>query len=724
MGTHMLNFLYKTLLIALISGSLTTMNLAAYAQEAAASSSATAQMSKSDSSGLTRDADGVLKKTETHKFEGTKEDGALQIITMLAVGVIGTKLLMYKKWTLDMSVVAAASAAYIAAEIINIMNLKNQLSDMDVQVTKRSDGKMDQAQIETIEKLKESYEKVKKSVKTRKTLQLGAAAIFAGAAGIAAYQRYFDELNFSSCEAGILQAQAELATCVIDQNALATAAATAGASYPFLKQAAECGACSTTLGTLATELVATKTKSEVPGPSLTKATIVVPKDGADETLTVTPCAGIVDNGIKSTKVVPACTTYINGKKLNQAYGAFAEVAGGSDTRKGFSLEKMLFVNAADQLPKRMSVDPSIASRSFLQKMMDTVFPRAEAGMMAMLGLGVGAAASFFLAKTTVSQTIDKYLFTPGGRIVAWGILAAAALLGAKASQGEIDKIDGHLARIDQMLKDMNTLKSGIKSNNVNEQQIKLAAFKANQQQDIPLTTNNNEKTDCLLASGGGSCTPLSDTIKAMPGFTNLPDSFKSIASQSAQLGDGLSGTNSISGSTLTSAASLANKHAAIAKLGNSIKNKINDKLSKAGKQKIDFDKEEKGLWNQLKAQTSKALQSKGMSGGAFLSGTGISPISTSAAIAATPAYKPKIAPAVAAVAPASSESKDKDFSLDFNESPGYASGAGGSDAKEPTFDIGSNDINTDSGESIFQVISNRYIKSGYPKLLDEIPVKK
>lgn len=706
MGTHMLNFFYKTLLIALISGSLTTMNLTAYAQEAAASSSATAQMSKSDSSGLTRDADGVLKKTETHKFEGTKEDGALQIITMLAVGVIGTKLLMYKKWTLDMSVVAVASAAYIAAEIINIMNLKNQLADMDIQITKRSDGKMDQAQIETIEKLKESYEKVKKSVKTRKTLQLGAAAAFAGATAIASYQYFTLEGMLASCTAAIEHGTEVLATCT----------ASGATANP---DAVGCGTCAPIIAELAVAIPAAAKQSSVPQPSMLAAAAANTADIANSTAIKTaPCVGLTASGVKAS-VWGACESYMTKKKMDEGYG---NALRGASLKNNYNkmLENVLYAN----IQKGNEEFSNQSTRNLLERMVNLILPKAEAGMMAMLGLGVGAAAAFFTAQTSIGNTVDQVMFTPGGRIIAWGVLTGAALLGAKASQGEIDKIDGHLARIDQMLKDMNTLKSGIKSNNVNEQQIKLAAFKANQQQDIPLTTNNNEKTDCLLTSGNGSCAPLSDTIKSMPGFTDLPDSFKSIASQSAQLGDGLSGTNSISGSALTSAASLANKHAAISKLGNLLKNKINDKLSKAGKPKIDFDKKEKALWNQMKAQTSKALKGNGMSGGAFLSGTGISPISTSAAIAATPAYKPKIAPAVAAVAPASSGSKDKDFSLDFNESPGYASGAGGSDAKEPTFDIGSNDINTDSGESIFQVISNRYIKSGYPKLLDEIPVKK
>ena len=72
----------------------------------------------------------------------------------------------------------------------------------------------------------------------------------------------------------------------------------------------------------------------------------------------------------------------------------------------------------------------------------------------------------------------------------------------------------------------------------------------------------------------------------------------------------------------------------------------------------------------------------------------------------------------------SAPSKNNDFKLDLKDSAGAAGvdAQAASPAKAEKYDIGSNDINTNSGESIFQVISDRYIKSGYPKLLDEIPL--
>ncbi|MGZ3789466.1 MAG: hypothetical protein ACXVLQ_13135 [Bacteriovorax sp.] len=678
-----------------------------------------------------------MSKTETNSFKGTKgeDDNAIHVITMLAVGFIGTKLLMYKKWTLDMSVVAAASALYIVSEIVNIMNLKTQLSDMNVQVTRSSDGKIDQTQVDTLQKLKDSYEKVKASVKKRKMLQLGAAAAFGGATAIAAYQRLTEDGQLAHCQAGITTAQAELVTCSTEKTAEAKAAeatctvgVTCAAAVALEKEAADCQICGAALTDLAAGLATTKAKSEIPSPSMSQAATVAPLDTSDKAKVVAPCTGATSSGIKSSKVVPSCTTYLTNKELNKGFGsAFVEAAGNFNIP---GLEKMLFTNTVNQVPKNMSIDPTLSQRNFLKKIMDTLFPRAEAGMMSMLGLGAGAAAAFAVTKLKMSQTIDTYMFTPGGRIIAWGVMTGAALLGAQASQKEIDKIDGYITKIDQMLKDLATLKSGIKSNDVSEQQIKLAAFQANQAQELQLNPNASVKTDCLTSMGSGNCTALSDQIKNMPGFVNLPESFKTIASQAATVGDGLSGTNSISASTLTAAGKLAGNQNAISKLAANTKNKLNENLAKNGKPKIDFNKEENNLLGQLKAQTAKVLSGRGMSPSAFLSSTGLGSLagtSANAAIGATSGAGAKKASSSLGGAPSANgaSAKNKDLAFDFKEAKDGAAGLAADGApKEEKFDIGSNDINTNSGESIFQVISNRYIKSGYPKLLDEIPVNK
>lgn len=711
MGIYMIELFYKSLIISLISAQLSFGSLSAYSAEVE-NTKATASMSKTDNSGLTRDSNGVLKKTETHSFSGTGESDALSSVTMLAIGVIGMRLLTYQKRTLDMTIVVAASAAYIAAEIANVMSLKKQLKDMEIKVTKSSDGKNDQAQIETLEKLKESYEKVKKSSQTRKMLQLTAAAVYGGALAIAAYQRLTEEGQMASCLAASAEAKTELATCAASTSLAAS-------------ESASCALCGAMVADTETGITQGDMENQdLPRASQDKVIAAHTIDGKTDLSIKTPCAGAAASAIKGKTLVGACTTYLVTKKTNESWGTVVK-ASASTNKPIIELERLMYAGIPS-LPKNTpnkSIDPLLSIKINFEKGMEFLFPKAEAGMTAFLGLGVGAAAAFWGAQTKMGQAIDGYIFTPGGRIIIWGILAGAALMAAKSTQSEIDKIDGHLQKIAQILKDMNTLKSGIKSNNVNEQQIKYASISPGQDQMLQLNSDTNVKTDCLASAGNSNCTALSDTIRSMPGFSELPESLKSITSQSAKLGDGLSGTNAISGATLSAAEALANKQGAIAKLGNSIKNKINEKLLKSGKQKIDFDKQEKGLWGVMKAQTGNALKASGMTGGAFLSSTGIAPISSALTASNTPL---KMSPPRGAPNSSQSEknkNKEGEFMLDLSDnSSDLTTGTGGLEAAG-SFDIGSNDINTNSEASIFQVISNRYIRSAYPKLLEEIPIK-
>ena len=166
-----------------------------------------------------------------------------------------------------------------------------------------------------------------------------------------------------------------------------------------------------------------------------------------------------------------------------------------------------------------------------------------------------------------------------------------------------------------------------------------------------------------------------------------------------------------------------------------MRSKINDALSREGKPRIDFDKNEKNLWADMNAQTSKVLAANHMSPGAFLAGTGISPISNAeAAVPKMPSQNTKAIVGGSDAGGAGGAAKDKGLDLDFkeakeskdsNEALGAQGAVIGDGAhKAEKFDIGSNDITTNSSESIFSVISNRYLKSGYPKLLEEIPAKK
>lgn len=711
----MFQFLYKTLLIALMSGSLTTMNFAAYAADSSV------PMTKSADNGLTRDSNGVLKKTETAKLDAVGESDMLSSVTMLVIGVIGARMAFnYTPITTDVMIAAAGAAAFIAGEVLSTMNAKKVVGEMQAEITKSSDGKNDQAQIDRLEDLKKSYEEMKKSLGTKKMLQTAAAAAFAGAAALAVYYSFKEESMNAACEGAVKTAQGGLKTCIATGKA---AAVTVPVGTKLVQEGLACTTCEIEL---ATYLATFKTKvvnGEVPGASLAKA---VQENSMSAILAKPNCAA--STGISAKMIAmgvdSACKPALSLSKMLHVSGT-PDKTSNSDGSK--LLNRILF-GGDRAIASNIEINQSLKPQSFLDSATNFIFPKAEASMMSLLGLGVGAAASFWLLKGTLGTAIDTMMYVPLNRGIIFGVLAGLAFMASKSSQSQIDAIEKNIEKIDRILKDLGALEKGVKTGTISEQQIQMAPLNKNLNASVPLSSGTTNKTDCIVSSGNGNCASLSETVSSMPGYSGLPDSFKSIASQSAKLGDGLSGASSISGTTLGDAASLAGKQKAIANLLAKSQRKLNERLTASGKANVDFNKEQKGLLRRMNAATSRGLASKGSSAGSFLSSVGSTPISNAeAAVAAVP-YSGKASLGSGGLGSGGSGSFSapgkKDFELDFKDAAGDPALAAGAEAgKEEKFDIGTNDINTDSGESIFELISNRYIKSGYPKLLDEIPVK-
>lgn len=706
----MFKLLYKTFLISIMSGSLSIMNMTAFAQD---TSGATAQMSKAAPSGYTRDSNGVLKKTETNKFDSVGGSDMLASITMLATGAIAARMAIAYKSNLgavptDVMIAAVGGIAFIAGEVMSNMKYKNTMDAMTADVTKSSDGKTDQAQIDRLQDLKKSYEEAKKTTSTKKTLQMAAAAAFGIASATSIYLSFQEDAMDAACTGAMTTAQAGLKTCA------ASAATGVGAT-----EAAACSACMAELTPYQVLYNANTTETKIPEPTNIKEAKAKAKQAM---LDKPPCLVSTGATVKviASGITSACKPALTMKKVMEVFTpAPKAVVTGS-----IMLNNILF-GGQRAVATNYELYQSRESDSLFYKSLNLLFPKAEASWLPLLGLGAGALASFTLISGTLGTAIDTQMFVPMNRAIAFGVLAGLSFLAANASQDQMDKIDANIKKIDQILADLNTMQKGVQSTNVGEQQIQLAAFNPNNTQPVQINPNAAVKTDCATSSGSSNCPSISGQISSMPGFATLPDSFKSIASQTAKLGDGLSGTNVISGSTLGTASSLAGKQNAIAKLLGRTQAKFNEQQVAMGKPAVDFGKEQKDLLDRLNGQAAKVLNSRGMSAGDFLASVGGTPLSNShSAVAATPASK-KFTPtaginAGSAMAPSSS-AKDKAFDLDFKEAPAGALAAGGAPQKEEKFDIGSNDINTNSGESIFQLISNRYIKSGYPKLLDEIP---
>ena len=722
-GKQMLKLFYKTILIACISGSMTTMNTVAFA-------------SSTEKSAVTRDANGVMSTTEKTTLDETAswKDDVLSSITMLAIGALTTRMLLnYRPITLDVKAAAVGGALFVAGEISSNNAFNNKMDEKTYTITKKNDGKTDDNQIKDIQALRDSYEDAKKSVNTKIGLQQSAAYAFGAAAAIAAYLSYSDEVQNQACNSALKTAKTGLETCnktytsEAAAHEAASSAALASEDVPLSEQEAQsaieskkeataCVTCGRELAdyqvhwtkmTLESKKLALSFEQDhglnplhvfLDQNQCLKSTGTSAKNIAKISNQV--CKSSLKSIMKNETVNPKPTTVFNNNNFLESIFSRHNVV--------TSIEKQSRISSA------------------FEQFASLLIAKADATWMPFITLGTGALASYVVISKALGAEIDLKMYSPINRAIVFAALGGLAYGAAESSKNIVKNIDDRLKKIDATLAELKHTTDGIKLNDTSLQQISLVPFDGNTGGSSGGGTNGSKTSSCLNSSGNTNCPSMTNQLANMPGFSDLPNNFQNISSQIAGVGDSLGGKGNLSGTGLASANALGSNYNAIKSLLKSTQSKLNDTLAANGKPKIDFDREQNNLLKSLNASTAKALSSSGMTAASFMASTGISPISAEKTASNAPVKAPIKTDAVGGGA-SSGSAKEKDFNLDFKEAAGPAvadESAAALAAKNEKFDIGNNDINTDSGESIFQVISNRYLKSGYPKLLEEIPAKK
>ena len=698
----MLKYFYKTFLIAILSGSLLSLQ------------SGTALAAGTNST----DSKGLITNTQSHQFDKVTDSDMLASLGMLSGGFItGRMLKSYSPVTTDVMIAGAAGVAFIAGEILSNMKFKGTIDAMTVEVTKQSDGKVNEEQIQRLQDLKKSYEEAKNTTKTKKMLQMASAVAFGVASATAGYMAFNEFQASAKCIAAMTTSLTALSTCP-----------EAGTPQTAAIFKPECARCALQIKELQTSFAKIEAGRISPGPSLLEKNSITPTQTA---AMIPRCSewfpGAVTPMNVSANIAATCGVALKMESLNQIYSTIppAKIVFQSNEL----LNEILFKGAAPKFSYERFQSRDISNNSMIKTALDFFFPTAQASWLPMLGLGAGLLTSFVLGTSAAATQIDMYMFVPFNRSLAFAALGGVALLAANSSQNVMDKLDENIAKIDTILADLNKMAAGVKAQNLTQQQISIKTINPENQAIIPFSKNNS-KTDCLMNNSTENCKLAANQLSSMPGFANLPDSFKDIATQSVSLGDKLSGSQGLSGSTLASAESLGNKQNAVAKLLAN-RNAAYEKLTGG---KVNLKNEQGKFLDGLKGAWKKSLQKQGLTATGMMASIGNSGISGAGSSNGfkTNEVAPK-SPAVSAnVVDISAQNGDKEkdtLNLDFKEAPAEnfaavdMSGGTTSGGSAPEYVIDSNEINGKNGPSLFEVISGRYIKSGYPKLLEEEPTK-
>lgn len=699
----MLKHLYKTFLISVISGSLLSFNPSV----AFAVDEGKAQ--------TTTDNNGVITAKKNYKFAKITDSDMLASITMLAGGVLtGRMLKVYKPPTPDVLIAAAGGVAYMAGEVMTNVKFNGTIKEMTIEVEKKNNGEVNEEQIKRLEELKKSYEEAKTTTKYKKMLQLGAAAAFGAAAVYATYLTFAEDSTAPICRAAIATSMKALSAC-----------AASGATGAAAAEATACAKCIPSLTAYSGTFNSYVTTRATPKFSFLSDKAAQP---LEDKLKIPACAGMPGAAVAtaSTNIQTNCVTGSVAVMIkNQTQGKSPAEAMKSDTD---FLRKYLNLPVVTQV-----ADPAMEKRingytSYFEKGLDLLFPKAQASWLPLIGYSASTIAAFTLITATTFPEIDLLMFVPRNRAIAWGVFTGLAFMSAKSSDNVMKKLDENIAKIDEILAGLNSMAKGVKAQNMTQQRIGTTTIGTNAMAPIAFSTDGTIKTDCMTGNNSTKCEALKNQLTSMPGFANLPDSFKDIASQSVSLGDQLSGATGISGSALASAESLGAKQNAIAKLLQS-RQAVMDKMNP----KTTMKKEQEKLEKSLAASVRKALEKKGMTATGFMASIGSTPIDTSLRSTTPDATKdlakgkPLVGEGIDLQAGAGADNDAETLKLDFKEESaetGLSMGEVNSASKAaPDYDMKSTEINGENGPTLFELISGRYIKSGYPKLLEEEPSK-
>lgn len=363
--------------------------------------------------------------------------------------------------------------------------------------------------------------------------------------------------------------------------------------------------------------------------------------------------------------------------------------------------------------------------SYFSKMLySNFFKEAKAGSSPFWFLGgAGAYAIWYMIKgAEVAQFAwIKQPFSRGLAYLATVLLLTMAL---NKSKDILADIDSNIGKLDVILAKLNFLAKGGLGRKLQEKEYKIAKTNL-KPASVTVSESATEKTIC--ASGGtmGACPSLSSALITSPDFSNLPDSMKSLSTSISKVADSVGGQNVISGSALGAVDALNSKAATVNKALNKKAYELNDSLNKKTKKNNNLDRLVPGLAQKMKKNALAGYQKGGGSMNAAVAdymkdNSGLSSVKIGEAKNDKADAKKSGSAQSATVS--SGTGKGNEFDFDFKEDKslgGDSGGVAGATINLDEYDTGSSEVHPDAKKNIFDIISGRYFKSGYPRLLEE-----
>lgn len=615
-------------------------------------------------------------KTVSHVATENAESGSgdmaglIDLVTSMAIGVLGMAMITYQPPTTDMWIAIAAGTVYILGEIATLKATKEKMESKSFTLTHYADGSRDNMQVKALEKQKKSYHDLADMMETKSSIKMAAAAGFAAAAGMA----------------------------LVNGTKLATASA-------------KC------ISSLTSEATTHAAMTPTPGPCAASGPLAV----AEETGVVTFEQAPAVEGSTAKK--------LELDSLDKAQ--LATASAGCPVSAGVCSTKSMFRSMMTTMSPTLGTGMVGSGVSLIASLgLGHILEKLGLGPLKGLVTGVFVPLSTVHDKLLVSPNMRAISFGTLGVLIGYG--ATTSQEQAEKMRENAHKVHKMLMEMHKLEKS-NTVdyENELAQTKIENQLEPSENFKDEVgQADTTCPTGGERGKSGECAKFSEKISAGLDEARES-GFGGAPGAIVSTAGQLGNVADSLMNSGGLSDEAFNDLNELNSNSSALRDINRQLKDRVNRNLASIGKEPIDFDQKEKELADQSRKAVLKSLNDSGKSPEAIMASIGalggFLPEDTEAAredgadLNETRSASTQSGESETMKMP---EAKPIDFELDDLDESGFEASASKNSKGETVVDVGKsldtdgNDIVSNKDVSIFKVISVRYMKSGIPRLID------
>lgn len=681
----------------------------------------------------------MLTRTQETKLDQTNilMSDMMYFLVLIGMSLFVVSLWRYTPMTLDMRIAMGAATVMLGSELVSLFQTRKKIDAGTYQIQTREDGTVNNMQLDALKKQKESYESLRDYAQLKTKIQMAGAAAFTVAATIAYVQASRlsttgaaclsalqgqnciisqsiyakDQINFWSpkpskikgaqkvADFSALQASFETCTGVAGADAATASKVARLACTPFMKE----------YGFEPTAEAVPLIQASIDHPLFSKELYVVKNH-----LTPYSPKSIEFSWLKTTQKIP----YSAHVKSN----LFSQLSDDTFLAQVRHKEK----KAQDQL-------------SFTDHLISTIISSAKAFEVSQLGIVGAAAIVLYTLIRGTYKWMDVLIMNPSHRGTLYIAVAAAAGVTTLITNKAKGQAENNIKKIDELVERMERLQR-MKVANLNQKIMSTGLSSQLLPQELPLAalSADGKKTACLPSQIGGNnrseCRALEQDIKSSPGIGSFGSVVGNLASLSGRVADGFTNTSSLSAGTIADIEKLSSQSAIANRALRQAQENLNNVRQSNGEAPIDFTKQRNDLLKSVAASVQRELKKSNQTPAQAVAGIG-SGFAPTDEKSVTSLDEIESAPGLVTAAtkvnlPSVAKGATFDFSFESEESEVnseaideyliddemYAKAFENESLKSG----GSAQIVGDRDVSIFKVISVRYMKSGLPRLLDEL----